>query len=109
MKHDKFVKMKFENGGSLFVNTEYITSFGYLEEHDQTVVTVLGEGKEIYFQGDQTNELLKEQEQKTGYWKESAGALVCSVCGATYSDLYPDYGKTHFCPNCGAKMENQKD
>ena len=48
--------------------------------------------------------LLKEQEIKTGHWLESAGDDRCSVCGATYSDLYPDYNKTHFCPNCGAKM-----
>ena len=48
--------------------------------------------------------LLKEQEPKTGYWIESAGDDKCSVCGATYSDLYPDYQHTHYCPNCGAKM-----
>ena len=49
-------------------------------------------------------DLLKEQEPKTGYWIESAGDDKCSVCGATYSDLYPDYHYTHYCPNCGAKM-----
>jgi len=49
-------------------------------------------------------ELLKEQEPKTGHWIESAGDDKCSVCGATYSDLYPDYQYTHYCPNCGAKM-----
>lgn len=51
--------------------------------------------------------LLKEQEAKTGYWIESAGDDKCSVCGATYSDLYPDYQHTHYCPNCGAKMIEQ--
>ena len=49
--------------------------------------------------------LLKEQEPKTGHWIESAGDDKCSVCGAIYSDLYPDYDQTHYCPNCGAKME----
>lgn len=49
-------------------------------------------------------ELIKEQEPKTGHWIESAGDDKCSVCGATYSDLYPDYQYTHYCPNCGAKM-----
>ena len=49
-------------------------------------------------------DLLKEHEPKTGYWIESAGDDKCSVCGATYSDLYPDYHYTHYCPNCGAKM-----
>lgn len=50
-------------------------------------------------------ELLKEQEAKTGHWIDSAGNDRCSICGEEYSDLYPDYGNTHFCPNCGAKME----
>lgn len=52
-------------------------------------------------------ELLKEQEAKTGYWIDSAGNNRCSNCGAEYSDLYPDYVNTHFCPNCGAKMERR--
>lgn len=52
-------------------------------------------------------EHLKEQEAKTGYWIDSAGNDKCSICGAEYSDLYPDYGNTHFCPNCGAKMKGQ--
>ena len=51
--------------------------------------------------------LLKEQEAKTGYWIDSAGNDKCSICGTEYSDLYPDYGNTHFCPNCGAKMERR--
>ena len=51
--------------------------------------------------------LLKEQEPKSGHWIDSAGADKCSVCGATYSDLYPDYQNTHYCPNCGAKMIGQ--
>ena len=51
--------------------------------------------------------LLKEQEMKTGYWIDSAGNDKCSICGEEYSDLYPDYGNTHFCPNCGAKMEGR--
>jgi len=53
--------------------------------------------------------LLKEQEAKTGYWIDSAGNDKCSICGAEYSDLYPDYGNTHFCPNCGAKMKGQQN
>ena len=52
-------------------------------------------------------ELLKEQEAKTGHWIESAGNDKCSICGTEYSDLYPDYGNTHFCPNCGATMEGR--
>ena len=52
-------------------------------------------------------DLLKEQEVKTGHWIDSAGNDKCSICGEEYSDLYPDYGNTHFCPNCGAKMEGR--
>lgn len=51
--------------------------------------------------------LLKEQEVKTGHWIDSAGNDKCSICGEEYSDLYPDYDNTHFCPNCGAKMEGR--
>ena len=51
--------------------------------------------------------MLKEQEVKTGYWIDSAGNDKCSICGEEYSDLYPDYGNTHFCPNCGAKMKGR--
>ena len=51
--------------------------------------------------------LLKEQEAETGHWIDSAGNDKCSICGTEYSDLYPDYGNTHFCPNCGAKMEGR--
>lgn len=54
-------------------------------------------------------ELLKEQGPKIGNWVDSAGADKCSVCGATYSDLYPDYQYTRYCPNCGAKMEVKCD
>ena len=53
--------------------------------------------------------LLKEQEVKTGYWIDSAGNDKCSICGAEYSDLYPDYGNTPFCPNCGAKMKGRRE
>ena len=49
--------MVFENGENMFLNTEYITAYGYLKEQDKTVVSVLGEGKEIYFPGNQTQEI----------------------------------------------------
>lgn len=58
---------------------------------------------------DDAIELLKEQEVKTGHWIDSAGNDKCSNCGTEYSDLYPDYGNTHFCPNCGAKMEGRSN
>ena len=57
MKHDQFAEMKFTNGASMFLNTEYITAYGYIREQDKTAVSVLGEGREIYFPGDQTAEI----------------------------------------------------
>ena len=53
----QFAKMVFENGEVMFLNTEYITAYGYIKEEDKTVVSVLGEGKEVYFPGDQTQEI----------------------------------------------------
>lgn len=53
----QFAKMTFNNGNILFLNTEYITAYGYLKDRDETVVSVLSEAKEIYFPGDQTDEI----------------------------------------------------
>lgn len=39
-----------------------------------------------------------EQEPKTGHWKHNK----CDVCGASRPPLFDN-----FCPNCGAKMEEQ--
>ena len=66
-------------------------------------------------------ELLKEQEQKTGYWvKEELNSYTtdnyCSVCKGkapfihVADDHYGIYSHgetlyTKFCPHCGAKME----
>jgi hypothetical protein len=55
--HVRFAEMTFGNGNSLFLNTEYITSYGYLKDQDKTVVSVLSEAEEIYFPGDQTAEI----------------------------------------------------
>lgn len=55
--HAQFAEMKFNNGNSLFLNTEYITSYGYLKDRDETVVSVLSEANAIYFPGDQTEEI----------------------------------------------------
>lgn len=53
----QFAEMTFKNGNSMFLNTEYITSYGYLKDRDETAVSVLSEAKEIYFPGDQTAEI----------------------------------------------------
>lgn len=66
-------------------------------------------------------EALKQSEQKKGIWKkrvavhningESRNAIVCSICGSGYfrydtsentESVMPNY-----CPNCGAKMEEE--
>lgn len=52
--HEQFAEMTFNNGNSMFLNTEYITAYGYLKDRDETVVSVLSEAEEIYFPGDQT-------------------------------------------------------
>ena len=57
MKSGNFAEMKFENGAIMNLNTRYITAYGYIKEEDKTVVSVLGENKEIYFPGDQTHEI----------------------------------------------------
>ena len=49
-----------------------------------------------------------EQEPKTGRWREDIDnnrrwdrvRFYCSKCGN-----WQTYGKTHYCPNCGEKME----
>lgn len=53
----QFAEMTFKNGNSMFLNTEYITSYAYLKDRDETAVSVLSEAKEIYFPGDQTAEI----------------------------------------------------
>lgn len=53
-------------------------------------------------------EAVTNEEPLTGHWIDFAGDDKCSVCGATYSDLYPDYSYTHYCPNCGAKMTDRR-
>ena len=57
MNHDQFAIMRFANGEPMYINALYITSYAYLREEKKTVVTVLGEGKEVYFPGDQTKEI----------------------------------------------------
>lgn len=45
-----------------------------------------------------------QQRQRVGRWEDDAGFDKCSECGASYSDLAPDYDRTNYCPKCGAKM-----
>ena len=43
-----------------------------------------------------------------GRWINDAGAQKCSVCGMSFSDLHPLYERAEYCPNCGAKMYDDK-
>lgn len=43
-----------------------------------------------------------QPERKRGHWIDDYMYQRCSQCGAEYSDLYPDYDETKFCPNCGS-------
>lgn len=52
------------------------------------------------------------QEPKTGHWREDIDnnrrwdrvRFYCSECGD-----WQIYGKTHYCPNCGAKMQSEAE
>lgn len=59
MKHYQYAQMKVKNGGTVYVNTQYVTAYGYAEARDETIVAVLGEKDPIYFPGDQTEEIRK--------------------------------------------------
>ena len=56
-RHGQFASIKFANGETMFINTKYITAYAYVKERDETVVSVLCENQEIYFPGDQTEEI----------------------------------------------------
>ena len=56
-RHAQFASMKFANGETMFINTEYITAYAYVKERNETVVSVLCENQEVYFPGDQTEEI----------------------------------------------------
>ena len=50
------------------------------------------------------------EERKTGTWRHYENNLTCSECGDVFYDDIMDYcgdEVPHYCPNCGAKMEEQ--
>lgn len=57
MKRNQYAEMKFKNGASMYVNTDYITSYAYLYENDETIVSILSEQSPIYFPGNQMKEI----------------------------------------------------
>ena len=51
-------------------------------------------------------------EVKYGRWRNYEGILTCSVCGMEfYNDIMEYTGDEvpHYCPNCGAFMENEDE
>lgn len=57
MKPNQYAEIKFKNGASMYVNTDYITSYAYLKDSDETVISTLCEQSPIYFPGNQTKEI----------------------------------------------------
>ena len=59
-------------------------------------------------------ELLIEPDRKTGKWIDMGDFEQCSVClGTRLKEVQTFYGKatwlkTDFCPNCGARMEDEE-
>ena len=56
-KHDQFAMMDCDDGGHMYINTEYIKAYGYIKDRNATFVSVLGELEKIYFPGNQTQEI----------------------------------------------------
>ena len=50
-----------------------------------------------------------QPEQKTGRWEDDGGKFanrwICSQCGYKF---YFEKSEAKYCPNCGAKMEDEK-
>lgn len=48
-----------------------------------------------------------------GHWRKSKEGVcgdylfVCSACGADYWESPSFYKRAHYCPNCGAKMDEE--
>lgn len=42
-----------------------------------------------------------------GHWAEDPDEMECSVCGARWNYCDNDTYKFNFCPNCGAKMDEE--
>ena len=79
-----------------------------LIDHIKTAVDIDPWAKEM------AEELLKEQEAKTGHWIEKEDYAFdtyydCSVCGESWSTIEgtPWENGMNYCPHCGAKMEGR--
>lgn len=80
------------------------------------------DGKNYYAYGDTVEERLQklpsaQPDRKKGKWiiNISDYKSTCSVCGADETEfihgteMWYGKGKSKFCPNCGARMEGEKD
>lgn len=51
------------------------------------------------------------ENQKTGHWRHYESMLICSECGVKFYDDIMEYcgdDVPKCCPNCGAKMEGDR-
>ena len=53
-------------------------------------------------------------EVKHGHWDEDHWEYVCSCCQKHFTDelpwiSHPEYGMPNYCPNCGAKMDGDRE
>ncbi len=51
--------------------------------------------------------LLNAVEERHGHWTKSCRCSECDGWGLTYSDAVS--GKYKYCPNCGAKMDEEEE
>lgn len=49
-------------------------------------------------------EKMQAAEPRTGEWLDDCGGMACSCCGFGCDDPYY-LGEANYCPNCGARME----
>ena len=66
------------------------------------------------FDGERAKEALEQlpsaqPERKKGKWIEEIGMLMCSECGDAWgTEQFDEVMSFNFCPNCGAKMEEEE-
>lgn len=46
--------------------------------------------------------------EKKGKWEDYCGDLICDQCGNVV-DIFGNKGKWNYCPNCGARMEENDE
>lgn len=60
-----FAVINHKDGSPMYINTRFITSFTFIEEKNETGITVLGETKGIHLPGDLTDEIKRAIKEDT--------------------------------------------